>query len=173
MSNKIVFVFGLPGSGKSYFASRFAQRIHAQYVNSDRLRKELFEVRQYTPQEKKAVYDAMLQHLQKAIHENKSIVLDATFHKAATRKLFTDQIADKSKIVFIEVQADKDIIKERLKKERPYSEADYNVHKLIANQNEPLEKPHLVLQSTNHNIEEMLTKAENHLNINHDKRRNQ
>lgn len=164
MSNKIVFVYGLPGSGKSYFASRFAQKIHAQYINSDRLRKELFEKREYTQQEKQAVYNQMLDHLQKAIQENKNIVLDATFHKAATRKLFTDQIPNTSQILFIEVGADEDIIRERLKHERPYSEADYKVYKLISEQNEPLQEPHLILQSTNHNIAEMLTKAENHLN---------
>jgi len=168
MTNKIVFVFGLPGSGKSYFATRFAERINAKYVNSDRVRKEIFKKREYTPEEKQAVYKAMLDEMQNAIEENKNIVLDATFHKAATRKLFTDQIADPGKIVFIEVQANDKIIKERLKHKREYSEADYSVHKLIADQNEPLEKPHLILQSTNRNIEVMLTEAENHLKENHD-----
>lgn len=164
MSNQIVFVYGLPGSGKSYFASRFAQKIHAQYINSDRLRKELFEKREYTQQEKQAVYNRMLNHLQKAIQENKNIVLDATFHKAATRKLFTDQIPATGQILFIEVRADENIIRERLKHERSYSEADYKVYKLISDQNEPLKEPHLILQSTNQNIDEMLSKAESHLN---------
>ena len=32
----IIIVLGLPGSGKTYFASRFAKLIHADYINSDR-----------------------------------------------------------------------------------------------------------------------------------------
>ena len=56
----IVIVFGLPGSGKSYFASRFAKVINAGYINSDMIRKEIFEKREYSDQEKKAVYDKCL-----------------------------------------------------------------------------------------------------------------
>jgi len=34
----IIIVFGLPGSGKSYFASKLAERINARYINSDVIR---------------------------------------------------------------------------------------------------------------------------------------
>ena len=37
----VVIVFGLPGSGKSYFASRLAGIISADYINSDRVRREI------------------------------------------------------------------------------------------------------------------------------------
>lgn len=33
----IFIVFGLPGSGKSYFASHLAEMKNAQYINFDRL----------------------------------------------------------------------------------------------------------------------------------------
>jgi len=70
---------------------------------------------------------------------------------------------ENTQFLFIEVRADEDIIRERLKHERPYSEADYNVYKMISDQNEPLREPHVILLSTNHNIKEMLTTAESHL----------
>lgn len=168
----IIIVFGLPGSGKSYFASRLAEKIGAKYVNSDRLRKELFPKRDYSDQEKKAVYDKMVEEMMQAAAENKNLVLDATFHRKETRQLFTDKMQDKHEIIFIEVQADEEIIRERVKKKRDYSEADFDVYKLIRQQNEPLTKPHLTLQSTNNNIDEMLEKATQDLNINHDERTN-
>ncbi|HET7115888.1 MAG TPA: AAA family ATPase [Hanamia sp.] len=161
----IVIVFGLPGSGKSYFASRLAKMIHADYINSDKVRKEMFEKRVYSEKEKKAVYNAMLQQLKEAIGRNKNVVLDATFHKKETRRIFIEAVSGKKKISFIQVQADENIIKERLKKPRPYSEAGFEVYKLIKQQNEPIDEPHLILKSTNDNIDEMLQKASEFLKI--------
>lgn len=161
----IVIVFGLPGSGKSYFASRLADRIHSGYVNSDRVRKELFEKREYTDQEKKVVYREMLKEMNRAVEQKHDLVLDATFHKKETRDLFIKEAEGKETVFFIEVQADEAVIKERLKKARPYSEADYDVYRMISQKNEPLSEPHLILQSTNDNIAEMLEKAVTTLNL--------
>lgn len=168
----IVIVFGLPGSGKSYFASRLAKMINAGYVNSDKVRKELFEERVYSAQEKKRVYDKMLEEMKQAIQQKESLVLDATFHKKDMRKMFVQEMKGKDKALFIEVQADENVIRERLKKVRQYSEADFKVYQLIRQQNEPLDEPHLVLQSTDDNIEEMLQKALEYLKIKNDKRTN-
>lgn|SRR5690606_24317100 len=164
----VVIVFGLPGSGKSFFASRLAERIDAQYVNSDRVRKELFEKREYSQAEKKAVYDKMLSLMKAALNKYRHVILDATFHKKETRDLFADEIGNSLPLQFIEVKASDEIIKERLKHKRPYSEADYEVHQIIRRQNEPLTIPHLILQSTNDNIDDMLEKAITHLNLQHD-----
>lgn len=168
----IVLVFGLPGSGKSYFASRLAKMIHADYINSDKARKEMFEKRVYSEKEKKAVYNAMLQQLKEAIGQNRNVVLDATFHKKETRRIFVEAAPGKKKISFIEVQADENIIKERLKKPRQYSEADLEVYNLIKHQNEPLNEPHLILMSTNENIDEMLQEASEYLKIKNDNNTN-
>ena len=56
----VIIVCGLPGSGKSYFAERLAKKIDADYVNSDRLRKELFPSRTYSDREKATVYWRMV-----------------------------------------------------------------------------------------------------------------
>jgi len=164
----VVIVFGLPGSGKSFFASRLAEKIHAEYVNSDRVRKELFEKRDYSDEEKKAVYRKMLESMNEAIDLNQDLVLDATFHKKETRDLFVNEMSKKESLFFIEVQADESTIRERLKEKRPYSEADYDVYKKISQKNEPLATPHLILQSTNDNIAAMLEKAMAYLKLKND-----
>jgi predicted kinase len=76
----------------------------------------------------------------------------------------------KEEISFIEVQADENIIRQRLKKPRQYSEADFEVYKLIKQQNEPIDEPHLILKSTDDNIDEMLQKASEYLKIKNDNR---
>jgi predicted kinase len=166
----IVIVFGLPGSGKSYFASRLAKLINGGYVNSDQLRKEMFKNRTYSEQEKAAVYKAMLEKMKEAIQQNRNLVVDATFHKSKTRKPFIEETKGKESIFFIEVRADESIIRERLKKDRPDSEADFEVYKFIKQQYEPLNTEHLFLESTNENIDSMLQKAAAYLHLKNDKR---
>jgi len=155
--HRIILVCGLPGSGKSFFASRLAEKLGAEYVNSDRVRRQLFPERSYSEIEKATVYGALLGKMEEAINKKSHLVLDATFHKSSTRKPFLSKANDN--IFFIEVQADEAIIKERLKKDRPYSEADYRVYELIKKEWEPLAPPYLILQSTNDNIDLMLQKA--------------
>ena len=75
----IVIVFGLPGSGKSFFARRFAAMIDAVYINSDRVRKKLVVSRTYVEKEKLAVYNEMFAQMKEVLKHNKNLVLDATF----------------------------------------------------------------------------------------------
>lgn len=154
-------VLGLPGSGKSYFSSRLAQKINAEYLNSDKIRKDLFPVRTYSESEKNAVYKALLEKMQEATDKGKDVVVDATFYKNEIRDKFISNI--KEKVNFIEVWADEEIIRKRLKKKRRYSEADFQVYEFIKQQWEPLKHPHLKLKSTNDNINDMLQKAFNSL----------
>jgi predicted kinase len=159
----IVVVTGLPGSGKSFFASRLATAIHAEYISSDRLRKKMIERRTYSTEEKELVYAEMLKQVRKAVKQNKSLVLDATFYKTQTRNKFTEEIKDAGTIVIVEIIADEALIKERMKTPREDSEADFTVYKVIQQQWEPIREQHLILQSTNDNIESMLKTAINYL----------
>lgn len=158
----VVIVFGLPASGKSYFAERLAKLLRADYINSDRLRRDLFQKRTYSDQEKAMVYNEMLKKMREANAQGKNLVLDATFHKRATRKPFVE--AAVGDLFFIEVQADENLTQKRLRNDRPYSEADDEVFKLIRKQWEPIEQPYLILESTNENIDAMLLKATQYLN---------
>jgi len=143
--------------------------INAGYVNSDRLRKEMFKNRTYSAQEKASVYHAMLEKMKGALAQNNNLVLDATFHKLETRMPFIQETEGKEGIFFIEVRADQNIIRERLKKSRPDSEADFEVYKFIQQHWEPLNKPHLLLESTDKNINGMLKKAAEYLHWKDDK----
>jgi len=159
----IVIVLGLPGSGKSYFAARLAEVIQADYINSDQVRKEMFSKRMYSEQEKGAVYNAMLEKMKSVVQLNKDLVIDATFHREDSRQLFIRQLRGKAKFFFIEITANPDLIRRRLKKERPFSEADFDVYELTRHQWQPLSEPHLSLESTDENIDYMLDRAVNYL----------
>ena len=159
----IVIVLGLPGSGKSYFASRLAEVIKADYINSDQIRKGMFSKRIYSEQEKGAVYDAMLGKMKTLVKLNKDLVIDATFQREDSRQLFIRQLRGKVEFFFIEITANPDLIRRRLKKERPFSEADFEVYELTRQQWQPVREPHLSLESTDENIDYMLETAVNYL----------
>ncbi len=164
----IIIVFGLPGSGKSYFASRLAKRLEATYVSSDVVRKQLFTVRKYTGEEKMKVYNEMIREMKEAIQQGKDIVLDATFYKENIRNEFKETAeAFKEKIIFIEVWADQKIILKRLSMKREHSEADFSVHLHIKKVFEPLKSDHVIIQSTQENIMEMMGEAFNYIQNSH------
>ena len=83
--------------------------------------------------------------------------------------MFIQEMKGKDKIFFIEVWAAENIARERLKESRPYSEADFEVYKLIRQHWEPLNERHLLLESTNENIDTMLQKAAEYLQWKNDK----
>jgi predicted kinase len=150
----IVAVCGLPGSGKSYFAARLAERLDAVYLSSDRVRREMFTRRTYSDDEKMDVYRELIHRARET--PTRSIVFDATFFRRDIRTMFQEAFP---RMVWIEVTADAEIIRSRLAKPRVDSEADLSVHQLIRSQWEPLEGDFLTLQSTSDNIDDMLDRA--------------
>jgi predicted kinase len=164
----IIIVLGLPGSGKSYFASRFAKLIHTDYVNSDQVRKSMFPATSYAEREKASVYDEMLVRMREAISRHKDLVLDATFYKNDIRQKFIDEAG--GDVVLIEIEAEEEVIMKRLQQKRADSEADFEIYKQLKDLWEPLHGHRLILISSNHNIEEMLHEAVGYLKLRNDKR---
>lgn len=164
----IIIVFGLPGSGKSYFALKLARRVDAEYLSSDVIRKQLFEVILYSREQKKKVYELMMKKMKKCIHLREDVVLDATFYKENIRKEFI-RTADAygERILFIEVRADQQIIFDRLRLKREYSDANYSVYLHIKKVFEPLKMDHLIVHSTQENIKEMVDVALDYILTSH------
>ena len=165
----IIIVFGLPGSGKSYFATKLAKKLQVKYVSSDVIRNQLFVVKKYSQKEKKKVYLEMIREMKKAFQHKESIVLDATFYEKSIRNMFCEAAKEFGhSIIFIEVWANQKIILERLKVKRQYSDADYSVYLHIKEVFEPMEKEHLILQSTQENIDEMMGLAFKYIQKSHE-----
>lgn len=160
----IVVVLGLPGSGKSFFASRLAEKLKAPYISSDKVRIEMKIKGKYRFEDKLLVYDEMKRQADQALKENKTIVIDGSFYRHEMRNLFIS-LAEihHSQVRFIEITAHETTIKERLKKPRKESEANFEVYQLIKKQFEALDMPHLEIQSNNNNIDEMLLDSLNYL----------
>ena len=94
----------------------------------------------------------------------KSLVIDGTFYRQDIRSHFK-KLADDLHVDlrWIEVKAEESLIQKRVDENRPHSDADFEIYKLIKKQYAPFTAPRLSLQSSNDNVDEMLKEAMNYL----------
>ncbi|MBL7809963.1 MAG: AAA family ATPase [Saprospiraceae bacterium] len=144
----LVLIAGLPGTGKTTIARTFAAMSGAVHLNSDVLRKDLGLMGQYNEKEKQLVYKALLKCTEDGLKEGKTVVVDSTFYLRSIREPF-EFLAKTIDIplIWVEIKAAERILQERLQKPRPDSEADFFVYEKIRDQFEPLEEPHLCINS--------------------------
>jgi len=162
----IIIVFGLPGSGKTYFSEKLAEKIGAKHISSDIIRKQLVPSPTYSNDEKLLIYKKMFDIMYDYVDRREHLILDGTFYKAWIRDNFIEQINLLNKdIKFIEIKADKATVRERLSHQRKESDADYDIHCLIEQEFEPYIKEHLVLHSTNDNIDDLLERAVSYIAV--------
>jgi aminoglycoside phosphotransferase family enzyme/predicted kinase len=105
---QLVVVGGGPGSGKSTLARALAQRLGAQVISTDDVRKELqqagvltgeageLNTGLYTPENISTVYDEVLRRAEVMLRDGSSVILDGTWRDSHQRKrarLLADQTA--------------------------------------------------------------------------------
>lgn len=160
----IVIILGLPGSGKTYFAGKLALKIGGLHISSDTVRKHMQQINKYNEQAKLEVYDEMLKLTEKAISSNQNVVLDGTFYKENIRNMFKEEATLlNSSVSFIEIRANRSVIKDRLKM-RKESEADFKVYLKIKSLFEALPEKHLILYSDKGTLDEMQDKTLAYIN---------
>ena len=160
----IVIVCGLPGSGKSYFASRLSEKLDATYISSDLTRTEMDAEGRYAFEDQLNVYEEMANSASEELRRGRRVVVEATFFRKQMRNLFRalGKLLHK-RVAFIEVQSTEEIIRERLSHPRPHSAAGFAIYKMVKAQYEEWDIAHLVLRSKADNIESMLVSAMHYL----------
>ncbi|MFN8395239.1 MAG: AAA family ATPase [Bacteroidia bacterium] len=152
-----ILVSGLPGSGKTYFAKRLAPALGACYFSTDVMRKTKTPDRTYSYAERASVYQELLDRVDKTLHAAQTVVMDATFYKKELRDAFEQAaVRAMAKVVWIEVVADEEVVKERLSHPREDSEADYAIYLKMKAEHEPIQETHLVLHSDQSSVEDMI-----------------
>lgn len=156
----IIIVFGLPGTGKSFFARRLATAVDAAYYNTDLVREQMQKKGKYSVDDKEKVYDALAHLVKESIKTHQYVIADGTFSKNKYRqplnKVAKEQNTD---LCWIRTQADDATIRARVSKQREHSEADYAVYQKVKAEFEKADFPHLQLDSGKLTVEEMLQRA--------------
>ncbi len=160
----IILVFGLPATGKTYFAEHFAKKIKAVHVNTDIVREKLNFTGQYDEKTKQQVYNELFKQVQMEVKKGADVIVDGTFHLKRRRDQLENLLAEENKkIRYIEIKADVKTVRRRLKKSRKHSEADADVYETIKNEFEPPDKDCLQLWSDKEELEEMIGKAQKYI----------
>ncbi len=147
----LVLVGGLPGTGKSTLSGRLADRLGAVVLSSDRLRKELAGLSPeipapagylegiYTPAWTQRTYAELFVRAERLLERGETVVVDASFTRAAHRDLAADVAArTRSRLVALRCEADPAVTVTRLHGRPPsVSDADQQISVAMAATVEP------------------------------------
>ena len=130
-----IVVSGLPGTGKTYFCSKLAERLPFVTLESDSLRKTLFSSPSYSPQESNHLFQVCHLLIEKLLRKGIPLILDATNLSERYRERLYN-IADRLdvKLILVRVEAPAEVIRERLKARQEgvnpeeKSDADWEVY---------------------------------------------
>ena len=149
----IVFIFGLPGVGKTRLANELAPLINAVVLSIDKIRKELIPKPTYTKEEKKLIYEVMLL-VTRYLHNMARVncILDATFNTEESRRTAREKLTGitPEQIYMVECTCSEDVIISRLNARKgDYSDADIEIYRKMKKTYEPIkeEERHIVIDT--------------------------
>jgi predicted kinase len=151
----LVVVVGLPGSGKSHFSRRLAERVGAAIINTDMVRRTLSDRPCYSAQESYLVYRISHMLIKRLLDQGYYVIFDATnLQESGRKKLY--KIAEEvgAKLVIVRMVVSEHIAHQRLRKreERPspgdLSEANWAVYEYMKPGEERIRREHIVVDSS-------------------------
>jgi len=150
-----VAVSGLPGTGKSYFCARLAERLPFVILESDALRKTLFSPPSYSPQESARLFRTLHILIERLLKKGIPLILDATNLSERDRERLYN-IADRldARLILVRVEAPPQLVYQRLKarsnggNSADNSDADWEVYRKMKPSVEKISRRHYVADSS-------------------------
>ena len=164
-----IVVSGLPGTGKSYFCKKLAERLPFLILESDAFRKTLFPSPTYTPEESSRLFQAIHQLIEWLLKKGVPLILDATNLSERYRERLYN-IADRlnARLILVRVEAPPDLVRERLKaraESNPEgrSDADWKVYQMMKPTVQKIHRNHYAVD-TSRDITPVLDKIAREVN---------
>ncbi len=147
---------GLPGSGKSALAARLAAALPAVIINKDTVRAAVFPAKEieYTTTQDDFVFSLIYLAAEYLLKKGRTVILDGrTFTRRDQRaELMKAAVMSGANLRIIYCTAPDDVVKARLEKDvasgtHPASDRDYSLYLKKKALFEPIEEPHLELNT--------------------------
>lgn len=157
---QLIVVCGLPGSGKTALAKRLARELKASWISSDAVRSECGLRGDYSKESIAAVYREMMARAEAVLRLRSRVVLDGSFGSSR----FRDQarqltVAAGVPLALIRMVADEETTLRRVGRRRKLTEAGPEAYRLLKEHFDPVESPHLELDSSRTSHKRLLKKA--------------
>jgi len=148
-----VVVSGLPGTGKSYFCQKLAERLPFAILESDALRKALFGSLSYSQKESLRLFQVIHLLIERLLKRGIPIILDATNLSERYREHLYS-IADhlEVKLILVRVEAPPQLVRERLKARLKNSEnksdADWRIYQKMRPSVQKISRNHYAVDTS-------------------------
>ena len=155
VSPAFIIVSGLPGTGKSFFCRRLAEKTPSLIVESDAMRKVLFQTPSYSIEESARLFMALHSLIKELLHKGIPIIFDATnlieHHREPLYRI-GDKIG--AKLILVRVEAPSEVVYQRLQKREngggtgDKSDADWKVYERMKPVAGKIQRNHFVVDTS-------------------------
>ena len=149
----LIVVSGLPGTGKTYFCNRLAERLPSVVLESDVLRKTLFSPPSYSAKESSQLFRAIHRLIERLLVKGIPLILDATNLSERNRE-YLYSIADRldAGLVLVRVKAPPEVVRQRLEARRERAEnksdADWATYRRMKYSVEKIRRNHYAVDTS-------------------------
>jgi predicted kinase len=150
-----VVVSGLPGTGKTFFCRKLAEKYTIYIVESDALRKVLFAKPDYTPAESARLFNAIHRLIEWLLKNGVPVCFDATNLSERNRE-YLYRISDRTgaRMILVSVEAPSQVAYQRLRSRKASelsdskSDADWYIYRQMKPKVEKILRNHLVVDTS-------------------------
>jgi len=150
-----VVVSGLPGTGKTFFCKKLAEKQPFCIVESDALRKVLFPSPDYSPVESARLFTAIHGLIEWLLENGVPVILDATNLSEHNRE-YLYRISDRvgARLSLVSVEAPQSIVYQRLQARKngavsdTKSDADWEIYSQMKSKAEKIQRNYFVVDTS-------------------------
>lgn len=150
-----IIASGLPGTGKTTFCRKLAERLPAIVLESDALRKRLFPTPAYSADESAALFSAIHEVIDGLLKQRISVILDATNLEERHRgRLYRIASERKARLIIVRVKAPPEVVYKRLtarsygKKAGETSDADWEIYRRMLSTSDRITRRHYAVDTS-------------------------
>jgi len=149
----LVAVSGLPGTGKSYFSTKLAERLSFVILESDALRKILFPRPTHSAEESARLFQVIHRLIERLLKKGIPVILDAT-NLSERHREYLYSIAEHLgvKLILVRVEAPPELVAGRLHQrqetQESKSDADWTVYQRMRSSVEEIRRRHYVVDTS-------------------------
>ena len=160
----IILVCGYPGVGKTTLANELGSFINARVLSTDKIRKEIIEIPNYSEEEKQLIYDIIIL-IAKYLHNTGiNCILDATFNTQKAREDIKRELnLTSNQFKIVECICPEELVITRIQnRKKSYSDADLSIYRMIKQTYEPIQEKHIIVD-TSQSLKKMVAEVANRI----------